>query len=522
MKINGSKFFLTSALAIFVSLNASAKDVTYSNPVLRGDFPDPSVIRVGDDYWATATTSEWAPLFPLLHSRDLVHWQNEGAVFQKLPEWTHGKYWAPEIAQFDGKFFVYYVADKKGGSLNIGVATADNPKGPWTDHGPMIGQAAGSIDPMPINDENGVRYLVWKEDENSRKQPTPIWAQKLSEDGTKLVGEMKELLRNDAPWEGNLVEGPFVLRRGDWFYMFYSGNGCCGRACTYGMGVARSKKLLGPWEKNAGNPILAGNKIFKCPGHGSVVQDARGRDFLLYHAYSVKDSVFVGRQGLVDEIKWNADGWPVINDAKGPSGEALAPLKFAGPGMPLDMYDDFVTNKLGTQWQWPQSIEPAVQIEKGALVLSGNPERKDALMSSVLAVQTTTGDYAATTVIDVREFSAGSSAGLFAFGDRDNALGLSIRDGSVSVVRRQKNKDQVLQSVDLPKSAKIYLRMTATKGHLFRFSIWNDTAWTEIGGNMDLDGDYLPPWDRGLRVALTVGGDNAKARFEWLKVINAN
>src|SRR5688572_23656264 len=126
MKINFSKSLLTSALALFVSLSASAKDVTFSNPVMPGDFADPSVIRVGDDYWATATTSEWGPVFPLLHSRDLVHWRNVGAVFQSRPEWTQGKFWAPEIAEFNGKFFVYYVADKKGGPLNIGVATADN------------------------------------------------------------------------------------------------------------------------------------------------------------------------------------------------------------------------------------------------------------------------------------------------------------------------------------------------------------------------------------------------------------
>ena len=81
----------------------------------------------------------------------------------------------------------------------------------------------------------------------SRRQPTPIWAQKLSEDGTKLVGEMKELLRNDAPWEKQLVEGPFVLRRNGYFYMFYSGNGCCGAGCNYALGVARAKQLLG-WE----------------------------------------------------------------------------------------------------------------------------------------------------------------------------------------------------------------------------------------------------------------------------------
>jgi hypothetical protein len=76
--------------------------VTYQNPVLPGDYPDPSVIRVGQDFYATATTSEWAPLFPILHSRDLVNWTNTGSVFHKRPDWAVGNFWAPEIAQFKG------------------------------------------------------------------------------------------------------------------------------------------------------------------------------------------------------------------------------------------------------------------------------------------------------------------------------------------------------------------------------------------------------------------------------------
>jgi len=104
-----------------------------------------------------------------------------------------------------------------------------------------------------------------KEDGNSRREPTILWAQPLSDDGTALVGQMKELFRNDAPWEGALIEGPFVVRQDGWFYLFYSGSGCCGAGCNYAMGVARSKTLLGPWEKNPANPILRGTTIGSVP-----------------------------------------------------------------------------------------------------------------------------------------------------------------------------------------------------------------------------------------------------------------
>ena len=275
------KIFLLGPLALFGLLLPAWAEVTYQNPVIAGDYPDPSVIRVGKDYWATATSSEWGPEFPLLHSRDLVDWELTGAVFPHRPSWAVGNFWAPEISEYRGKYFIYYVGRKEGGPLAVAVASADKPGGPYTDHGPLVAQDAGSIDPVPVTDEKGQRYLIWKEDGNSRKLPTILWAQQLTEDGTQLVGERREILRNDTPWEGAVVEGPFMVRRGEWFYLFYSGSGCCGKGCNYALGVARAKSLLGPWEKNPANPILAGNNDWKCPGHGSIVADEKGRYWLL-------------------------------------------------------------------------------------------------------------------------------------------------------------------------------------------------------------------------------------------------
>ena len=138
----------------------------------------------------------------------------------------------------------------------MAVASADDPAGPYNDHGPLVGQAGGSIDGFPLRDENGVLYMVWKEDGNACKQDTPIWAQRLNDERTALIGEATELFRNDVRWEGPLVEGSALVRHNDYFYMFYAGNSCCGKGCNYATGVARSRKLLGPWEKYAQNPIL--------------------------------------------------------------------------------------------------------------------------------------------------------------------------------------------------------------------------------------------------------------------------
>jgi xylan 1,4-beta-xylosidase len=491
---------------------------TYTNPVMAGDYPDPSIIRVGNDYWATATTSDWAPLFPILHSRDLVNWQIVGAALRKRPAWSDGNYWAPEISFYRGRYYIYYTGHKKNGSLCVSVMTAAGPAGPYTDHGPLVCQDAGSIDAMAITDEKGDRYLVWKEDGNSRNQPTPIWAQKLSSDGTKLVGERAELTRNTAAWESNLVEGPFILRRAGYFYMFYSGNACCGRGCNYAMGVARSRALLGPWEKNPANPILKGNDAWRCPGHGSIVSDTRGRDYLLYHAYQAKAFVYAGRQALLDEVKWGANGWPTINGGKGPSGRAASPLGAPERNAEYEVFDNFSSPRLTPGWQWPQANEPVARVERGRLVLAPAAAHARDMLGAVVARTTTVGDYSATAAIDLSGLKPGTTAGLAAYGDLDNALGVALSDGKVTVWRREKGNQQVLATKDLPRAPVVYLRMTATGGDHFRFAVSRDgRGWTEVGEQAT--GDYLPPWDRAVRVALTAGGaSGAAAKFEWFRI----
>lgn len=519
----------TLAAATDVLAQRRGSTGSFTNPVAAGDYPDPSVIRVGSDYWATATTSEWAPEFPILHSRDLINWRVVGAVFQKRPDWSIGSYWAPEISQHRGRFYIYYVARKKSGSLCVAVATARRPAGPYSDHGPLVCQEVGSIDGFPVDDERGRRYLLWKEDGNSVSKPTPIWAQQLSADGTKLIGERREILRNTEPWEkhatlpyGDLIEGPAVVRRGGWFYMFYSGNFCCARECNYQIGVARSRKLLGPWEKNPANPIVAGNEAWKCPGHGTVVTDAAGRDWMLYHAMDAKDFVYVGRQAVLDEIKWNgANGWPTINEGKGTSTRAAAPLRNTQLRAEYAFFDDFLSARLNPGWQWPQNNEPVITVSparKGWLTLAPNAS-PSAPPIAVLARLTTVGDYEATTVVETASLTGGGGAGISAFGDLENSLGLSFSDGKVILWRREKNEQRVVEAADAPAgAASIHLRMRARDGHRYRFAFSRDgRSWKDVGD--ELDGAFLPPWDRGVRVALVAGGaPGTTGRFGFLRV----
>lgn len=504
------------------------REAVYSNPVIAGDYPDPSIIRVGEEYWATVTTGTWAPHYAMLRSRDLVNWRTAGYIFRERPAWIKSDFWAPELVHDNGRFFVYYTArrdegPKKVGTLCVAVATATAPEGPYTDRGPLACEikerkSVGSIDAAFVRDEKGEPYLVWKADGNDAEpdEPTSIFAQPLSEDGTKLLGKRKEILRNTAAWERHVTEGSFFVRRGEWLYHFYSGNACCGRGCEYALGVARAKKLLGPWEKNPSNPIVAANPDWQCPGHGSIVSTPDGRDFLLYHSYRKRRDTFnVGREAILDEVKWGADGWPTINAGRGPSSNAPAPLGVSETEA-AEVFDDFDAAQLAPEWQWPMNARQSARVELNAggwLALESlQPTPSDEFTAAAIARRTTSGNYTATTLVSLLG-AGGARAGLSAYSWREWSVGVAVGGGKVTVWRREGKDLRTPASAALPAGVeKIYLRMKAMGGERYRFAYSADgREWKDLGG--EVDGSYI----EGARVALVAGGVGA-SRFDWIRI----
>jgi xylan 1,4-beta-xylosidase len=293
---------------------------SYQNPVYAGDFPDPSVVRIGPEYWAAGTASSRG-FPPILRSPDLVHWTLAGSIFQEAPAWSDGQnYWAPELFRQGDTYLAYYSARRKSGKMCVAVASSLNPIGPYDDAGPLVCQPAGSIDPSVVRNSEGWPFLVWKEDRNTEGVTTVIWIQPLSRDGLALTGVRRKILSaTGRGWEGGVVEGPQIIRRKHFLYLFYSGNLCCGPNCEYAMGVARSKGLYGPWQRLRRNPILDSDDDWLCPGHGSVVQSPNGRWWMLYGSYNAVGTISPGRLLLLDPISWTRDAWPVVNGGKGPS-----------------------------------------------------------------------------------------------------------------------------------------------------------------------------------------------------------
>ncbi len=499
---------------IFFALTTSAQ--TYTNPVIAGDFPDPSVIRVGADYYAAATTGDWSPFFTIAHSKDLVNWKIIGSVFPKKPAWAKGDFWAPEIAEDKGKFYIFYTARRdegkgKKGTLCAAVAVADKPDGVYADKGALVCQEMGSIDAFFTRDENDKPFLVWKEDGNDRQQPTWLYAQALNENLTKLVGKPKKLFRNEGSgWENHVVEGADIVRRDGWFYMFYSGNACCGRSCNYALGVARSKTLLGKWEKNPANPILAANEVWQCPGHGTIVKTPDGSDFLLYHAYRKRPDAFnIGREALLDRVEWTKDGWATINGGRGASDTASLPFSWAKQEKNLGFIDEFDAFVLNPNYQLPLSPSEKIDLKAGTLAFGA-----DDMSEAVIATRTVSGNYTATTFVKSANMAADEIVGLAGYSWRGNVVGIGFGTGKVSVYRRENGKQEVAASADVSNTQNIYLRMTATGGEFYQFAYSLDgTAWTNLGKSVV--GSHV----EGARVALTHVGKARTARFDWLKII---
>jgi beta-xylosidase len=262
------------------------------------------------------------------------------------------------------------------------------------------------------------------------------------------------------------------------------------------MGVARAKDLLGPWEKYEKNPLFNSNEQWKCPGHGTPVEKD-GKFFLLYHAYHAKGDVYAGRQGVLKEFRFTEDGWI-----------ELLPDK-EQPVLPSKIHDEFSDKILSPHWQWSVFHTIQYQLNKGRLELSALPDQSGIF----LAQKTYTADYNAAVTIYTDPSKA--AAGLAIVGDEKNLISATYKNGKLSVWKLQNDKASTIVERSVPAKEKIHLRVDVANGKDITFSYSTDGKKFEKLNANAVDGFYLPPWDRAIRVALLAKGPtNQKAVFD--------
>ena len=305
----------------------SATFKNYSNPVVNYSLPDPTILRANDGYFYLYATEDIRNI-PIHRSADLVNWELVTKAFTNETRPTfepRGGLWAPDINFVNGKYLLYYSMSVWGGewTCGIGVATADKPEGPFTDRGRLFRsneiKVQNSIDPFYI-EEGGKKYLFWGSFRG-------LYAIELSNDGLSVKPGAEK--RRVA---GTAYEGVYIHKRNGYYYMFASIGTCCkGINSSYTTVVGRSRDLFGPYLDKQGRSMLENhhevvirkNEQFVGTGHNSeIVHDAKGQDWILYHAVSVANPK--GRVLMLDQVRWE-NNWPYIN-GESPSLSAEKPI----------------------------------------------------------------------------------------------------------------------------------------------------------------------------------------------------
>ena len=292
------------------------------NPILSGFYPDPSLCAVGDDFYLVNSTFSYFPGIPIMHSRDLAHWEQIGNVMDRASQLplqgcghSEGLY-APAIRYHDGVFYVICTNVSGGGNF---IVTAADPAGPWSE--PYYLPEAAGIDPSLFFDEDGTCYYIGT-------HPNPkgcrydgdwfIWIQELDLKTMRLVGEAKDV------WNGAMrhvvwPEGPHLYKKDGYYYILHAEGGTEFR---HAVAVCRSRSIWGPYENNPCNPILTHRHLGKdypvqCAGHGDLVETPAGEWFMAALAVRpLEGHTTLGRETFLARVVWE-DGWPVVNPGIG-------------------------------------------------------------------------------------------------------------------------------------------------------------------------------------------------------------
>ena len=328
----------------------------YQNPVLGGDYPDPSVLRVGNDYYMTHSSFDYYPGLLVWHSTDLVHWKR---VCHALKEYV-GSVWAPDFTEYNGTFYIYFPA----GGTNW-VITASSPEGPWSD--PIDLKLYGFIDPGHVADQEGTRYLYLSKG----------YIVKLTGNGLATDGEPEFIYKGwqfPGSWstECFCLEAPKSTVKYGFFYLTVAEGGTAGPATSHMVVSARSKSPFGPWENSPYNPVIhtaSRDEFWWSQGHGTLVEDVSGHSWIVYHGYE-KGFHTLGRQTLLIPVEWTEDCW--FRVPEGVTSSDTIPFPSGTPSFSDNsLSDDFSGDEPGLQWQFFKIYKPErLSLKDGRLFMT--------------------------------------------------------------------------------------------------------------------------------------------------------
>ena len=395
-------------------------DGTYANPVIHADYSDPDVIRVGNDFWMTASSFNCTPGLPILRSHDLVNWRLVNHAIQQIPHPSYKEVrvgcgvWAPAIRYHDNKFWIVFPMPDEG----IFVTCTDDPAGRWEEPW-CLAEAKGWIDPCLFWDDDGAAYLAHAYAFSRSGLKERIHLRPISPDARSLLGEGRELFHRPHHL---YLEGPKVHRFGDWYYIL-----CPGGGVQTGWQVAfRSRNIWGPYEEKV--ILEQGKTTINGPHQGALVDSPEGHWWFVHF----QDKGVFGRITHLQPVEWT-DGWPLcgelIEGTCQPVDHWRKPVQGFEPEEPATS-DDFSSTGLGLQWQWQANHHDnwySLSERPGFLRLRG--ERGDATnlfrYPRLLGQKFPAAGFQVNCSVDIHGSGPGSIAGLAIIGgDKSHFFGL--------------------------------------------------------------------------------------------------
>ena len=457
---------------------ADKGDGTYRNPVIHADFSDPDAVRVGDDFYMTASSFNAAPGLPILQSKDLVNWSLVGYVFRRQPPYDvfdkpqhGGGVWAPSIRYHEGEFYIFYPDPDRG----IYVVKAKTAAGPWSEP-LLIKEAKGWIDPCPLWDEDGRAYLVTAMAASRSGVKSVLVVSRMSPDGTRLLDD--GVLVFDGHDKDPTVEGPKFYKRGGYYYIFAPAGGV-----ETGWQLAlRSKSVYGPYERRV---VLAqGKTSINGPHQGAWVETQTGESWFLHF----QDKGPYGRVVHLQPMRWLND-WPVMGADPDGDGTGEPVLTYRKPNVgrtwpattPPDS-DEFDAAGLGLQWQWHANPQANWAFPSGPLgflrlfnvsLHEGHKNLWD--VSNLLLQKFPAPEFTATTKLTFTPRTEGERTGLVVMGADYAYISVkSVREGLVVSQTVCKDADKGAaekESAAVPfKGNTIYLRVKVSADAACEFS----------------------------------------------------
>ena len=367
----------------------------FENPILKGFYPDPSICRVGSDYYLVNSSFEYFPGVPIFHSQDLVNWRQIGHILNRPSQLNldsvraSGGIFAPTIRYNNGTYYMIttLVGTKDGGNFFV---SAKNPAGPWSEPKWLPKETIG-IDPSLFFDDDGKVYYTGNRrplDENLSKRYRQIWLQEIDLASSKFVGESSIILEEGALHDADNTEAPHLYKKDGYYYLMVAEGGTFE---NHAVTIFRSRNVAGPYEGNKKNPILTHRHLgIKYPitstRHADLIQTQDGDWWMVLLAVRKYGGLNynLGRESFLTKVEWE-DGWPVVNPGLG---KVLA--KDLAPNLPHfdvkreSLKDDFTADTLFHYWNFlrtPRTEFWSLNKRKGYLRLALSKEQISDLVS---------------------------------------------------------------------------------------------------------------------------------------------